>query len=284
MASGKSGRSAPAGSGPTKKGSRTRGGAEKGRPQGRRQAGRPQRGNPVGKARKPAVRQREIPWLLIGAITVVVLLAVGVIGFALFRNSEVAAFRPGEDNRDPSLQIPGVVTVPYAAQQHVNADQRVAYDKAPPFGGPHDQYWAACSGVVYPSPVRSENMVHSLEHGAVWITYDPARISGPAVATLAGKVEGQDYTMMSPFPGLAQPISLQSWGHQLELSDPNDPRIDQFISSLRQNQYTYPEVGARCDALGPGYFDQDNPPPFDAGPVPPNAVTMDGRGAQVTPG
>jgi hypothetical protein len=151
MASGKSGRSAPAGSGPSKKGSRTR----SGQPQGRRQAGSPQRGNPVGKARKPAVRQRQIPWLLIGAITVVVLLAVGVIGFALFRNSEVSAFRPGEDNRDPSLQIPGVVSVPYAAQQHVNADQRVAYDKAPPFGGPHDQYWAACSGVVYPTPVRS---------------------------------------------------------------------------------------------------------------------------------
>jgi hypothetical protein len=86
--------------------------------------------------------------------------------------------------------------------------------------------------------------------------------------------------MMSPYPGLDQPISLQSWGHELKLADPNDPRIDQFISSLRQNQYTYPEVGASCDALGPGYFDPDNPPPFDASPPPPDAVTMDGRGAQ----
>jgi hypothetical protein len=128
--------------------------------------------------------------------------------------------------------------------------------------------------------VRNENMVHSLEHGAVWIAYDPARITGSAVQSLAAKVQGQNYTMMSPYPGLDQPISLQSWGHELKLADPADPRIDQFISSLRQNQYTYPEVGARCDALGPGYFDPDNPPPFDPSRPPRNAVTMDGRGAQ----
>ena len=71
----------------------------------------------------------------------------------------------------------------------------------------------------------------------------------PKGVNLYAKVEGQNYTMMSPYPGLDQPVSLQSWGHQLKLSDPDDPRIDQFISSLRQNQYTYPEVGARC-AMG----------------------------------
>jgi hypothetical protein len=220
-----------------------------------------------------------VPWLVIGAVAVVVALAAVVIGFALSRESEVSAWRPSDDNRDPSLAIPGVITGQYAGQQHVNAQQRVAYDRSPPFGGPHDAYWAACNGVVYPTPVRSENMVHALEHGAVWIAYNPDQVSGPALQTLAAKVQGQDYTMMSPYPGLDQPISLQSWGHELKLADANDPRIDQFISSLRQNQYTFPEVGASCDALGPGYFDPDNPPPFDASPPPPDAVTMDGRGA-----
>ncbi|MDF2979006.1 MAG: hypothetical protein K0S40_3734 [Actinomycetospora sp.] len=217
--------------------------------------------------------------MLIGAVTVVVLLAVGVIGFALMREGEVSAWRPSDDNRDPSLAIPGIVTAQNTGQQHITAQQRVAYDRSPPFGGPHDAYWAACNGVVYPTPVRSENMVHALEHGAVWIAYDPARVSGPALQGLAAKVQGQDYSMMSPYPGLDQPISLQSWNHQLKVADPADPRIDQFISSLRQNQYTYPEVGASCDALGPGYFDPDNPPPFDPSPAPPDAVTMDGRGA-----
>ena len=74
--------------------------------------------------------------------------------------------------------------------------------------------------------------------------------------------------VMSPYPGLDSPVSLQSWGHQLKVGDVNDPRIDEFISSLKQNQYTHPEVGASCDAIGPGGFDQDNPPPF-APPRPP---------------
>ncbi|WP_116706903.1 DUF3105 domain-containing protein [Actinomycetospora cinnamomea] len=259
------------------------GGSPSGKGAGQRTGQRPdaKRGpNPVTRGKRPSTAtRRQVPWLLIGAVTVIVVLAVGVIGFALMREGEVSAWRPSDDNRDPSLAIPGIVTGQYAGQQHVTAEQRVAYDRSPPFGGPHDAYWAACNGVVYPTPVRTENMVHSLEHGAVWIAYDPARITGPAVQTLAARVQGQDYTMMSPYPGLDQPIALMSWGHELKLSDPNDPRIDQFISSLRQNQYQYPEVGASCDALGPGYFDPDNPPPFDASPLPPDAVTMDGRGA-----
>ena len=35
--------------------------------------------------------------------------------------------------------------------------------------------------------------------------------------------ESQPYTLMSPYPGLDQPISLQSWGHQLKLTDADRP-------------------------------------------------------------
>ena len=66
---------------------------------------------------------------------------------------------------------------------------QVAYTHSPPFGGAHDYSWAACNGVVYPEPVRSENMVHSLEHGAVWIAYNPDQVTGDALDTLRGKVE-----------------------------------------------------------------------------------------------
>ena len=229
--------------------------------------------------------------MTIGAIAVIVVL-VGVIGYFLFRtNSDVSArdsalapFRPTSENKDPSLQIPGVVSQPYEGSYHVDAEMRVNYDKSPPYGGPHDSYWAACTGVVYPQPVRNENMVHGLEHGAVWIAYDPTRIAGPALQSLQAKVQGQSYTMISPYPGLDQPISLQAWGHQLKLADPADPRIDQFIAALRTNPNTHPEVGASCDALGAGYFDPDSPPPFQ--PLPargPGTVGMDYKG-RGTPG
>ena len=79
---------------------------------------------------------------------------------------------------------------------------------------------------------------------------------------------GQQYLLLSPYPGLDQPISLQSWGHQLKLSDVDDPRIDQFVAALRLNQYTFPEPGATCAELGPPNFSQDNPPAFAPPPTP----------------
>jgi hypothetical protein len=236
----------------------------------------------VRNARAAVVTQRSTPWGLIAGILVVVVFAGAIFGYYAVQNNAkqakaaaVAEFTPTPENTDPSSKIPGVVTLPYGGGQHVGPTQTVAYTHSPPFGGTHDNAWAACNGVVYPTAVRNENMVHGLEHGAVWIAYDPDRITGEAVTTLAAKVRNQPFTMMSPYPGLDQPISLQSWGHQLTLSDVNDPRIDQFIEALRANQYAYPEVGASCEAVG--QFDQDDPPPF--APAPPvsavnNATVM----------
>jgi hypothetical protein len=181
------------------------------------------------------------------------------------REAALARWNPTEENKDPSDQIQGVLKKEYEAGKHVTADQRVAYDITPPIGGPHDGVWAVCSGVVYETAVRTENMVHGLEHGAVWIAYNPDQVSGDALETLKKKVDGQPYTVMSPYPNLDSPVSLQSWGHQLKVGAATDPRIDEFIQALRRNQYTHPEVGASCDS-SPGLFDQDNPPPFVPAP------------------
>jgi len=227
----------------------------------------------VRNARAAVVTQRSTPWGLIAGIVVVVVFAGAIFGYYVVENNAkqakvaaLAEFTPTAGNKDPSAKIPGIVVQNYKGGQHVSPTQTVAYTHSPPFGGTHDGFWAACNGVVYPTAVRNENMVHTLEHGSVWIAYNPDQIAGDAVATLAAKVKDQPYTLMSPYPGLDRPVSLQSWGHQLKVSDVNDPRIDQFIQSLRTNQYAYPEVGASCQALGPGQFDQDNPPPFKAAP------------------
>jgi hypothetical protein len=236
-------------------------------------------------ARAVVVTKRSTPWGMIAAVTVVVLFAGAVFGYAFLRNQanterieSLAPFTPTAQNQDPSTQIQGVVVQNFQGGQHVTADQRVAYTHSPPFGGAHDGYWAACNGVVYPQAVRQENLVHSLEHGAVWIAYNPDQVTGSALNTLKAKVEGQPYSVMSPYPGLDQPISLQTWSHQLKLSDADDIRIDQFIQALRRNQYTHPEVGASCQALGPGQFNQDSPPPFT--PTPP---TSEINGTSVVP-
>ena len=220
-----------------------------------------------------AVNQRQIPWLMIIGVVLVVALAAVFIGYPLLQRNEQRAWVPSDDNKDPSLAIPGIVSQQYGGGLHVEPNQKVAYTKSPPFGGSHDGFWAACNGVVYPTPVRTENLVHSLEHGAVWIAYNPDQVSGAALETLKSKVDGQPASVMSPYPGLSSPISLQSWGHQLAVQSADDERIDQFVRSLRLNRFAYPEVGASCDAMGPGYFDQDNPPPF--APAPPVSAIDD---------
>ena len=187
--------------------------------------------NPVTRGKRPAAgTRRQVPWLLIGAVTVVVLLAVGVIGFALMREGEVSAWRPSDDNRDPSLAIPGIVTGQYAAQQHVTAAAAGGLRPLAPVRRPARRLLGGLHRRRLPDPgahrehgplPRARRGVDRLRPGA--------RAPGPALQALAGEVQGQDYTMMSPYPGLDQPIALQSWGHELKLSDPNDPRIDQFI-------------------------------------------------------
>jgi hypothetical protein len=229
----------------------------------------------VRSARASVVVKKPTPWGTIAAIVAVVVFAGGVFGYTYYKwdvkqskERELAAFTPSADNPDPSDKIEGVEKVDYSqARGHVTAVQQVAYDKFPPFGGAHDGVWADCSGRVYASPVRNENMVHGLEHGAVWIAYNPDQVTGEALESLKDRVEGQPFTMLSPYPDLDRPISLQSWGHQLKLDSASDARIDQFIRALRINENTFPEAGATCDA-DPGTFSVDSPPPFVAKPGP----------------
>ncbi|PYE12635.1 uncharacterized protein DUF3105 [Williamsia limnetica] len=182
-------------------------------------------------------------------------------------------FVPSADNPDPTDQIDGVLQVYYPSPQHVGRDGRVRYQYSPPLGGTHDYGWAGCTGVVYPTGIRTENAVHSLEHGAVWIAYNPEDLDDDDIDLLAARVDGVEYTLMSPYPGLDHPISVQSWGHQLKLEDADDPRIDQFIAATKQNSQAgvypedptatgFPEPGATCSAV-PGVFDLADPPPFD---------------------
>ena len=141
-------------------------------------------------------------------------------------------------------------------------------------GGPHDGTWANCNGIVYATAVRSENMVHTLEHGAVWITYNPETITPDDLATLTALVQDQPFTTLTPYPGLDSNISLQAWAHQLKVDSATDERVKQFITALRQNRWVYPETGATCQQPS---FDVAKPA-FDPSPPGPDAIPMTGTG------
>jgi hypothetical protein len=183
------------------------------------------------------------PWGLIAAALAVVVFAAAVITYAV-----VQVNRSKVDQVESIDEINGVQTFDYpAGQEHVTTP--VDYAESPPVGGPHapPPDWADCTGTVYDVDIRHENAVHSLEHGAVWITYDPDALSDADIATLAELVEGEAGRMMSPYEGLDSPISIQSWGHQLKVDSADDIRLEQFADLLTLNSEFTPEPGASCE-------------------------------------
>jgi hypothetical protein len=190
---------------------------------------------PVGNVVAP-----QRPWGLIAAAVAVLVFAGAVLTYAVLQVNAAEAARV-----DSVDEIGGVQTFDYPpGQQHVTTP--VEYEQSPPVGGPHDGEWADCTGTVYDVQIRQENAVHSMEHGAVWITYDPDRISGDALDALVD-VANEAGRMLSPNPGQDSPISLQSWNHQLKVDSPDDPRIKQYADFLTFNAQFFPEPGATCE-------------------------------------
>ncbi|HEY7834914.1 MAG TPA: DUF3105 domain-containing protein [Ktedonobacterales bacterium] len=136
--------------------------------------------------------------------------------------------------------IPGVVTYSNLSRNHVQG--HVNYPQTPPVGGDHNPVWLNCG--IYTQPVPNENAVHSLEHGAVWITYQPNLVAAD-VTRLQNLVRGHDYVILSPYDGPPSPVVASAWGLQLKVNSASDPRIAQFISKYAQGPQT-PEPGAPC--------------------------------------
>ncbi|WAP57223.1 DUF3105 domain-containing protein [Streptomyces sp. S465] len=120
----------------------------------------------------------------------------------------------------------------------------VDYAMSPPVGGNHNQVWQNCNGDVYTKPLTKENAVHSLEHGAVWVTYTD-KASKEDIATLKERVEKTPYSMMSPYQDQDAPIVLNAWGNQLDIQEASDPRVAAFFKKFVQGKQT-PEPGAYC--------------------------------------
>ena len=123
-------------------------------------------------------------------------------------------------------------------------DENVVYEgsELPPVGGIHSGIWQNCG--IYDEPVLAKNAVHSMEHGAVWITYRPDLPAGD-VDRLRDTVQGEPYVLLTPYEGLKSPVVLTAWGIQLEVDEANDDRIATFIERYEQGPQT-PEPGATC--------------------------------------
>ncbi|MBZ6175218.1 DUF3105 domain-containing protein [Streptomyces olivaceus] len=122
--------------------------------------------------------------------------------------------------------------------------KKVSYPVEPPVGGDHNQVWMNCNGDVYTKPLENEHAVHSLEHGAVWVTYTD-KAPKADVEKLAAKVKQTPYSLMSPDEKQKDPIVLTAWGHQRTVTGADDPDVNAFFEKFVQGEQT-PEPGAAC--------------------------------------
>jgi hypothetical protein len=143
-------------------------------------------------------------------------------------------------SKNNAKNISGVVSYSGLSRNHVTGT--VKYSVTPPVGGNHNATWLNCG--IYTSPVANENAVHSMEHGAVWITYQPT-LPAAQITQLQNDVRGKTYVLLSPYTGLPAPVVASAWGKQLTLSSATDGRIASFITTYAQGPQT-PEPGSPC--------------------------------------
>jgi hypothetical protein len=190
-----------------------------------------------GRRRTPAPPvKKPFPWGVVATSAVLGALLIGILVYAV--TNQGAGFVTALVRADKSVD--DVKVFKDLKRNHVEG--AVKYDDLPPAGGPHNNVPQTCQ--VYPAAIPDEHAVHSLEHGAVWITYKPD-LAQAEVAKLAGLVEGNEYRMLSPYPGLKSPITLQAWGRQISVDSADDKRVQQFLDAYTGGPQA-PERGSAC--------------------------------------
>ena len=110
-----------------------------------------------------------------------------------------------------------------------HTDENVDYPTIPPAGGDHLGIWHTCG--IYKVELLDEAAVHSLEHGAVWVTYKP-EIEKEEIIKLTTMFSSKAKILMSPHSGQISPIVATAWGRRIEIESANDARLNKFVDFL----------------------------------------------------
>jgi hypothetical protein len=181
----------------------------------------------------PARQQREQKLLKWGGIALAAVLLLGI-GYGVYN---------WLSTRDENRQPEGVVAYNYTGGEH--SEDAVEYTESPPVGGTHNPAWQTCQ--FYDGKIANENAVHSLEHGAVWITYTPD-ISDSDKEKLENWAGDRSYLLVSEYDDQESPFVFTAWNNQLALDSLDDIRATQFMNHFIQGAQT-PERGASCTGI-----------------------------------
>lgn len=151
-----------------------------------------------------------------------------------------SAASPSASTLADTSSIEGVKFYENLSSEHVTT--QVTYPQSPGVGGDHSARWTNCG--IYTKPVQEMQAVHSMEHGAVWVTYRPD-LPADQVKALTDLVGSNTYVLLSPYPGQESPVTATAWGVQLTLDSASDDRLPDFLRTYVQGEQT-PEPGAPC--------------------------------------
>lgn len=190
--------------------------------------------------RSEQARDRRNRLITITLSTVVVVALIGFGGYLFTQASD----KKEQETAAAKAPVKGVQTWPAKELGRNHVNKPVTYPMTPPVGGDHNQVWMNCDGDVYDKAIPDVNAVHSLEHGAIWVTYNESA-DDAELKKLEEKVGKTPYSLMSPVKDQKGAIMLSAWGKQVTVDGADDPRVEQFFSKYLQGPQT-PEPGAAC--------------------------------------
>ncbi|HKX74168.1 MAG TPA: DUF3105 domain-containing protein [Acidimicrobiia bacterium] len=173
-------------------------------------------------AKKAEQRRR---YLITGAIVV------GLVGVVVY-----LATRP------PPAALANIETFADQGAAHIEANSPTPnYNSNPPTSGPHASTPAACG--IYREPVPDVNQVHTLEHGAVIVQYDPTVSEADREVLEDFGRDAPSHVIVAPREGMESPIALTAWTKRLLLDTPDREAISAFYDLFAQFG---PERGVAC--------------------------------------
>ena len=121
--------------------------------------------------------------------------------------------------------------VPVSGRQHLPDGTKITYDTNPPAEGNH--YAKPQDAGAYTTPPADGNLVHSLEHGAVILWYNPKKLSKEQIKQLTDIFDSISLskTIMTPRDSMDVPIAVTSWGRLLKLQSIDVKQIKAFFET-----------------------------------------------------
>ena len=181
------------------------------------------------------------PWGVIAGSAVLGIALVALLVYAVLNQGSGVS----ELVRDPDNAIEGVTVAAEDALSQNHVEGTVDYATMPPNSGDHNGAPQTCD--VYTEAVAPERVLHSLEHGAVWVTYND-EVGEDDISALEGQVRGDSHRLLSPLPEQDSPIVLTAWGRTLEVDSADDERVGQFLAAYTRGPQA-PERGAACSGV-----------------------------------